>query len=411
MRRIVPLVLLGVVLGAQLVRAQGQCADLVTRALQAVQTTCTGLERNSACYGFYNLETTFTQPEAAATFDAQGERTDLANLQSIRTRAFDATRQEWGIAVLRLQANIPGTLPGQAVTMVLLGDTRVASAVSPDDPDAAPMQAITLSTGLGQPACENVPPSSVIVQGPRGLTVDLTVNGANFRLSSTAVFRATADRKLSVGMVDGRMVIDENVIVPVGHSVQADLDDEGMIIEDSWSEPEIFDEEELALYETFDDLPDDIFEYAIEAPTEEELALWDALDDDMLASLDLHALEDLLGLLLAEGYTPEDLFGLTADDLDELLLEAFPDLDPELQDLLLADLFSLDDDLSEFDPFEDEALDFEDDFAEEDDTVLDDEAAADDEAIDEAPPEDEGVVEEDYVDDGSAGDDEEGGGE
>ncbi|NWF68461.1 MAG: LysM peptidoglycan-binding domain-containing protein [Chloroflexi bacterium] len=40
---------------------------------------------------------------------------------------------EWGIATLSVQANIPNTLPGQAVTFLLLGDAQVENSVAPDE--------------------------------------------------------------------------------------------------------------------------------------------------------------------------------------------------------------------------------------------------------------------------------------
>ncbi|MCS7070655.1 MAG: DUF11 domain-containing protein, partial [Anaerolinea sp.] len=52
----------------------------------------------------------------------------------------------------------------------------------------APMQTFFLRTGAGTPVCAEAP-DALIVQGPRGMAVDFTVNGADLRIGSTAVLR------------------------------------------------------------------------------------------------------------------------------------------------------------------------------------------------------------------------------
>lgn len=52
----------------------------------------------------------------------------------------------------------------------------------------SPMQTFFLRTGAGSPACDEAP-DALIVQGPRGMTIDFTVNGANLRIGSTVVLR------------------------------------------------------------------------------------------------------------------------------------------------------------------------------------------------------------------------------
>ena len=111
----------------------GACPMLVNQALTQLGQNCDLLDRNSACYGYNRVDATFTQAEAQDFFSTPADRTSLDNLQTIETVPLDVEQDFWGIAVLNVQANVPNTLPGQAVTFILLGDVQVENAVSPED--------------------------------------------------------------------------------------------------------------------------------------------------------------------------------------------------------------------------------------------------------------------------------------
>lgn len=66
-------------------------------------------------------------------FSQPTDRADLTYLESIQTTALDEENDLWGIAMMSVQANVPNTLPGQAVVFMLLGDVQVENAVSPAD--------------------------------------------------------------------------------------------------------------------------------------------------------------------------------------------------------------------------------------------------------------------------------------
>lgn len=109
------------------------CPALIEEALGAIGDNCGGLGRNSACYGFQHVEATFTETTAPEFFSQPSDRTDLVTLKAIGTTPLDTTLEQWGIALLSLQANLPDTLPGQNTVFMLLGDTEVENAVSPED--------------------------------------------------------------------------------------------------------------------------------------------------------------------------------------------------------------------------------------------------------------------------------------
>jgi len=108
------------------------CPAFVQQALDAVDTACNPLDRNSACYGNRRLIASFSTTQAADLFSQTADRAPLTLLTSIRTLPLNRMLEEWGISVLSLQANMPGTLPGQNTVFMLMGDASIESAVSPD---------------------------------------------------------------------------------------------------------------------------------------------------------------------------------------------------------------------------------------------------------------------------------------
>jgi hypothetical protein len=111
----------------------GACPALVQQALTDLAQNCDSLDRNSACYGYNRVDATFHQNQSEDFFSKPADRSQIANLQSIATAPLDVNKDFWGIAVMNVQANVPNTLPGQAVTFVLLGDVKVDNAVAPED--------------------------------------------------------------------------------------------------------------------------------------------------------------------------------------------------------------------------------------------------------------------------------------
>ena len=261
--------------------ASEACPAFVEQAIAQLEDNCGDMPRNSACYGYYQVGATFTEPVDTDTFSEPSDQVGLTTLASITTTPLDADAGEWGIAVLNVQANVPNSLPGQAVKFILMGDTELRSAVDPeqaftpvdpisitlfdrvnlrsapdrnanvlavvdqdvvleadgispdrewlrvfyertnmwvnwyavnatdvsslpviDEESYTPMQAFYFTTGIGAPGCSEAP-DMLLVQGPDQVLVDLSVNGANITVGSTAVFRNGA------GSVAGILGLDE----------------------------------------------------------------------------------------------------------------------------------------------------------------------------------------------------------
>ncbi|NWF70763.1 MAG: SH3 domain-containing protein [Chloroflexi bacterium] len=100
------------------------CPALVATALANVDALCAETGRNQACYGNLRLDAQ-AQPDTALQFAAPG---DIADIASLTLSGMDASVPQWGIAFLQLQANLPDTLPGQNITMLLFGDTALTPA-------------------------------------------------------------------------------------------------------------------------------------------------------------------------------------------------------------------------------------------------------------------------------------------
>ncbi len=107
------------------------CPALVDQALSAVGDNCGDLARNSACYGYDRVDATFANTQDANFFSIPADRAVLTELETIRTHPMDVVQNRWGVAVMNLMANLPNTVPGQGVLVMLVGDAEVTNSINP----------------------------------------------------------------------------------------------------------------------------------------------------------------------------------------------------------------------------------------------------------------------------------------
>jgi len=100
------------------------CPTLVQSALETVESSCTGTGRNQVCYGNIELSAVIADDVPEFVFEAPGDLAEIAFIQSLQLSVL-RTPDEWGIALMKIQANLPDTIPGQNVTMLLFGDVYI----------------------------------------------------------------------------------------------------------------------------------------------------------------------------------------------------------------------------------------------------------------------------------------------
>jgi hypothetical protein len=132
--------------------AQGDdaCPVFVEQALALADESCAGLGRNEVCYGHSQVEALDWQDDPLADFEAPGAVTDVSTLAALTTSPLMVADDEWGVAVMSLQADLPDSLPGQAVTFVVFGDVSLRSEVVPGEaaPVAEPVCLARASAGV-----------------------------------------------------------------------------------------------------------------------------------------------------------------------------------------------------------------------------------------------------------------------
>jgi hypothetical protein len=106
------------------------CPAIVREALAATDSACANTGRNEACYGNISLEAQAQPGVADFNFTEPGDLVNVAGVQTLTLTPLDQEEDTWGVALMKLQANLPETLPGQNVTFLLFGDVEIENAVS-----------------------------------------------------------------------------------------------------------------------------------------------------------------------------------------------------------------------------------------------------------------------------------------
>lgn len=124
------------------------CPALVNSAITVVDASCQGIGRNQACYGHVRINSTRNEGFSEFEFATQGDVVDVAALSALQLGSM-ILPDEWGVALMALQANLPDTLPGQNVTMLLFGDVEIENigTVQAVTLDATPNSTINVRSG------------------------------------------------------------------------------------------------------------------------------------------------------------------------------------------------------------------------------------------------------------------------
>ncbi len=104
------------------------CSAYVQQALSAIEQDCASTGRNQVCYGNVSLEAMPRQGVQNFNFNQTGDLANVTDISTLRLSSLNPASSVWGIALMKLQANLPDTLPGQNVTLLLFGDVQIESA-------------------------------------------------------------------------------------------------------------------------------------------------------------------------------------------------------------------------------------------------------------------------------------------
>lgn len=227
------------------VTAQGVCdSALLDEALARLGDRCADLDRNTACYGNDAVDVTFVPGSGTFIFTQPSDQLPLATLDTLTTAAYNPAQNEWGIAVMNVQANLPGTLPGQGVVMLVLGGAELTN----ESPDTAPMQAFTFQSGVGRGDC-NAAPALLAVRSPENVTVSLTMNGLDFTLGSTLLLLDNQNGSFTAVLTEGQMVLTDGTTLNAGQALDLTVDPVTLVIT-AYGTPRAANPDELALANT-----------------------------------------------------------------------------------------------------------------------------------------------------------------
>lgn len=174
--------------------AQGICDDVVIRALEQVSENCKSPSLNSVCYG-NSLIFAQARTGISLSFATEGDIAPIDAFSGINHSPLDENSDIWGVSLMKLQANLPGTVPGQAVDIIVFGNVAVS--------DVQPT-AFRFSSGIGASSCAQAEINGVMVRTPEGVAeVSLTINEVEISLGSTALISADATNGMNITMLDG----------------------------------------------------------------------------------------------------------------------------------------------------------------------------------------------------------------
>ncbi|MCB9450135.1 MAG: hypothetical protein H6672_01780 [Anaerolineaceae bacterium] len=212
---------------AIIVAQDSTCPVMVSDALAAVDSLCIGTGRNQVCYGSATLTTETQGGVTHLRLNAPGDLVDAANIQSLQLTGVDEAAIEWGMALMKLQINLPETPPDQNVTFLLFGDVSLTSATSATNEGYTPMQAFYFRSGMGDSPCAEAPESGILIQAPEGVDgVKLVVDEVRIQLGTTIFLQAAPGDALHVSVIEGQATISafgETQTVPAGTRISVPI--------------------------------------------------------------------------------------------------------------------------------------------------------------------------------------------
>ncbi len=118
-----------ILFSGKILAGDGDCSVVASQAIDITAKVCDSLGRNQVCYGNSQVSVV-PYGETNVTFDHPGDKIQLSTIKSLLLTPMSIPN-EWGIAMLNVQANLPDTLPGQNVRMILIGNVYIENQIIP----------------------------------------------------------------------------------------------------------------------------------------------------------------------------------------------------------------------------------------------------------------------------------------
>src|SRR5579859_6398146 len=109
---------------------QADCPALVKQAIDTVGSECSKAGRNKLCYGNSTIHAEFQPGAANVTFQSPGDMVDVSQIKQFTLGGMDTATNTWGVAEMKIKADLPNTDPTQAVTMILFGNVQLSDATA-----------------------------------------------------------------------------------------------------------------------------------------------------------------------------------------------------------------------------------------------------------------------------------------
>jgi hypothetical protein len=195
------------------------CRDVINTAMGFSNITCENIGRNQVCYGNYNVQANLLEG-VTDPFAQVGDVIDIEKVSKLSASPLDMEKNLWGIAILKLPANLPGTLPGQNVTFMVLGDTSVNNT-------SGDMTAFYFTSGLTGIKCAEIPFDGVFIDTQDGQGIAFQANGVDVVLDGKSILHAQPDESMTVTVLEGRGAVTadgETQELSPGTSVSVPMD-------------------------------------------------------------------------------------------------------------------------------------------------------------------------------------------
>ncbi len=183
------------------------CSALAKDALSAVKEACGTAAANSLCFGYDAIKTVFASSAASSNFKVKGDKVDLSGITTVTTSAANPDSNQWGVAILKIQAGLPAA--SQGITAVLYGDAAMTSTVRATLLSTLPAtvnDTVLLRSGAGQSypvATKLAPGQNAVVDGRNKAGDWLRV-----RLDTTVGWASAAQIKVT-GDIQSLTVLDD----------------------------------------------------------------------------------------------------------------------------------------------------------------------------------------------------------